>query len=254
VGPLRPMLPPSEPPCRGWRGLPQLARCLRSGGWVLDLQQLLPASSCDSLALTAALTLRHRAVPSTAPVLSERRPSPAHLVCFPAAAAPPLCPPAEPLCGAVLIAPTVMLTAASCTLPQWGMPRAATLFPWARIGVNTRRGGEYEIRFITGVLLHAGWNRTVSGRLAGWLAGWVTGCRAGRMAAWLAGCLAGWLGAGLAEWQRGWLPGCLAGWLAGWVPAGLVPVSFAVSAALQHIAHICHNGCLRRCLPAPGMC
>ncbi|KAL4852794.1 Kallikrein 1-related peptidase b26 [Chlorella vulgaris] len=68
----------------------------------------------------------------------------------------------EPLCGAVLIAPTVMLTAASCTLPQWGMPRAATLFPWARIGVNTRRGGEYEIRFITGVLLHAGWNRTTN--------------------------------------------------------------------------------------------
>lgn len=69
----------------------------------------------------------------------------------------------DPICGAVLISSTVLLTAASCTINGWGIPRKATLFPWARIGTNTRRGGEYEIRFVTGVLLHSGWNRTVRG-------------------------------------------------------------------------------------------
>jgi hypothetical protein len=67
----------------------------------------------------------------------------------------------DPICGAVLISSTVLLTAASCTINGWGIPRKATLFPWARLGVNTRRGGEYEIRFVTAVLLHSGWNRTV---------------------------------------------------------------------------------------------
>ncbi|EFN51603.1 hypothetical protein CHLNCDRAFT_139992 [Chlorella variabilis] len=66
---------------------------------------------------------------------------------------------ADPICGGVLIASNVLLTSASCTVPGWGIPKQATLFPWLRIGVYPRYGGEYEIRFVTATLIHSAWDR-----------------------------------------------------------------------------------------------